>query len=198
MKNYIFCRYDHGKNKDLSKCINCSRKMCPSISNILYGVVFKLPIIKQIYNYLSDKRFDKQMKEENEVFDKYGDCENESIKLIFGVKSYDDLCKCGANLYTMNDLDVIYDKNSRTYSVSIESIYHWDDKKGILTYLKNLLSQFTQYMIDNRLDTNYKISFYDMFYSKICIDCVADTIEECYAKFKFMVDGYCNIYKERE
>ena len=194
MKNYVFCKYRNNYEKRL----HCSRKTCPSVSNILYGVVFKLPIIKQIYDYISDKRYDKQMKIEEEIFNKYGDCENESIKLIFGIKSYDDLCECGANLYTMNDLDVIYDKESKRYSASVEAIYQWDDKSGIVRYLQSLLSQFTKYMTDNNLDTNYKISFYDMFYGKIAIECEADTIEECYAKFKFMVDGYCRIWEDKE
>ena len=194
MKNYVFC-----KNKNnYEECLHCSRKTCPSISNILYGIVFKLPIIKQIYNYISDKQFEKQMKDEEEIFNKYGDCENESIKLIFGVKSYDDLCKCDANLYTMNDLDVIYDKQSKKYSADVEAIYQWDDKSGIVIYLQSLLNQFTKYMTDNNLDTNYKISFYDMFYGKIAMECEADTIEELYAKFKFMVDGYCNIWEDKE
>lgn len=127
-----------------------------------------------------------------------GDCENESIRLIFGIKSYDDLSGRDANLYTMNDLDVIYDKETKKYSASVEAIYQWDNEEDISTYLQSLLSKFTQYMIDNNLDTNYKISFYDIFYGNIGINCVADSIEECYSKFKFMVDGYCRMWNGRE
>lgn len=192
MKNYVFCK-DRNNNE---KCIHCNRKMCPSVSNILYGVIFEIPIIKQVYGYVSNKRFDRQMKIEEEVFQKYGDCEDESIKLVFGIKSYDDLCRCGANLYTMNDLEVVYHKGTKQYSISIESIYQWDDKSGIANYLQSLLNQFTKYMIDNNLSTNYKISFYDIFYGKIAIECEADTIEECYAKFKFMVEGYCRMWEK--
>ena len=90
-----------------------------------------------------------------------------------------------------------YDKETKKYSVDIEAIYQWDDKSGIAIYLQSLLNQFTKYMTDNNLKTNYKISFYDIFYGKIGIECEADTIEECYAKFKFIVDGYCRMW-ERE
>ena len=184
MKNYVFC-----KHNNTEKCYNCERT-CPSVSNILYGVVFKLPIIKKIYKYISNKIFKKAIKLEEEMLEKYGDCENESIKLIFGVKSYDDLCECDANLYTMNDLNVIYDKQTKKYSISIETIYQFDSIEGEVKYLNGLLEKFTKYMTDNNLDKNYKISFYDIFYGDINIDCIANSIEECYARFKFIVEGF--------
>lgn len=184
MKNYVFC-----KHNNTEKCYNCDRT-CPSVSNILYGVVFKLPIIKQIYKYISNKIFEKVMKLEEEMFEKYGGCENESIKLIFGVKSYDDLCECDVNLYTMNDLDVIYDKQTKKYSISIEAFYQFDSIEGQVRYLNGLLEKFTKYMTDNNLDKNYKISFYDIFYGNININCIANSIEECYARFKFIVEGF--------
>lgn len=194
MKNFVFCKY----RNEPTKCIKC-HKRCPSISNILYGIIFKLPIIKQIYKYISDKNFDKYMKFEEDRFTKYGDCEDEKIKLIFGTLSYDEMVRqYGATLYTMNDLDIIYDKESKKYSASVEAIYQWDDDGGIVKYLQSLLSQFTKYMIDNNLDTTCKIVFYDIFYGNITMDCVADTIEECYAKFKFMVEGYCKMWDEKE
>ena len=194
MKNFVFCKY----RNEPTKCINC-HKRCPSVSNILYGIIFELPIIKQIYKYISDKKFDKYMKFEEDRFNKYGDCEDEKIKLIFGTLSCDEMVRqYGATLYTMNDLDIIYNKESKKYSASVEAIYQWDDEGGIVKYLQSLLSQFTKYMIDNNLDTTYKIVFYDIFYGNITMDCVADTIEECYAKFKFMVEGYCKVWGEKE
>lgn len=193
MKNYVFCK-DRNNNE---KCIHCNRKMCPSVSNILYGVIFEIPIIKQIYNYLYHKKFMKELKHEEDILEKYGDCETNTIKLIFATLSNDEMVKqYGATLYTMNDLDVIYDKETKKYSVDIEAIYQWDDKSGIAIYLQSLLNQFTKYMTDNNLKTNYKISFYDIFYGKIAIECEADTIEECYAKFKFIVDGYCRMWEK--
>ena len=184
MKNYVFC-----KHYNTEKCYNCERT-CPSVSNILYGVVFKLPIIKQIYKYISNKIFEKAIKLEEEMFEKYGDCENESIKLIFGVKSYDDLCECDVNLYTMNNLEVIYDKQTKKYSISIDAIYQFNSIEGQVRYLNGLLEKFTKYMTDNNFDKNYKISFYDIFYGNININCIANSIEECYARFKFIVEGF--------
>ena len=184
MKNYVFC-----KHNNTEKCYNCERT-CPSVSNILYGVVFELPIIKQIHKYISNKIFEKAMKLEEEILKKYGDCENESIKLIFSIKSYDDLCECDANLYTMNDLDVIYDKQTKKYSISIETFYQFDSIEGEVKYLNGLLEKFTKYMTDNNFDKDYKISFYDIFYGDININCIANSIEECYARFKFIVEGF--------
>ena len=193
MRNYVFCK----DRTNTEKCLHCSRKTCPSVSNILHGVVFELPIIKQIYDYISNKQFEKQMKIEEEIFNQYGDCENESIKLIFAILSGDEMVRrYGATLYTMNDLDVIYNKQTKKYIADVEAIYQWDDKSGIIRYLQSLLNQFTKYMTDHNLDTNYKISFYDIFYGHIGIRCEADTIEELYTKFKFMVDGYCRMWEE--
>ena len=187
MKNYVFCKH----RNDIDKCLDCNRATCPSISNILYGVVFKLPIIKQIYDHISHKQFDKQIKLEGEQFEKYGYCENESIKLIFGILSGDEFCReDGATLYSMNDLDVIYDKQTKKYSVSVEAIYQFDSIEGQVRYLNQLLYEFTNYMTDNKLDTNYQISFYDIFYGHIRIDCVGESIEECYARFKVIVEGF--------
>lgn len=180
MKNYVFC-----KHNNTEKCYNCERT-CPSVSNILYGVVFELPIIKQIYKYISNKIFEKAIKLEEEMFEKYGDCENESIKLIFGVSS----CECDVNLYTINDLEVIYDKQTKKYSISIEAIYQFDSIERQVKYLNGLLEKFTKYMTDNNFDKNYKISFYDIFYGNININCIANSIEECYARFKFIVEGF--------
>ena len=113
------------------------------MSNILYGVVFELPIIKQIYDYVSNKQFIRELELEEEMLKKYGDCENESIRLIFGVLSSDNLCGDNPNLYTMNDLNVIYDKRTKEYSVSIEAIYQFDSVDGQVEYLKSLLNKFT-------------------------------------------------------
>ena len=192
MKNYVFCKH----RNNIDKCLDCDRT-CPSVSNILYGVIFELPIIKQIYDNLLYKQHEKQMKLEEEIFEKYGDCEDESIKLIFGIKSYDDLCECDVNLYTMNDLDVIYDKNTKKYSASVEAIYQFDSIEGQVRYLNQLLHEFTKYMTDNNLNTNYQISFYDIFYGHIAIDCVADSIEECYSRFKFIVEGFDRMNGDR-
>ena len=79
---------------------------------------------------------------------------------------------------------------SKKYSVSVEAIYQFDSIEGQVRYLNKLLHEFTKYMTDNKLDTNYNISFYDIFYGHIAIDCVADSIEECYARFKFIVEGF--------
>lgn len=192
MKNYVFCKY----RNEPTKCINC-HKRCPSISNILYGIIFKLPIIKQIYDKIDDIRYDKQANELEDTLAKYGDCEDEKIKLIFGVISYDDLCGSShANLYTMNDLEVCYDKNTKKYNVSVETAYMFMSEKDEMKYIKALLSQFTKYMNENRLDTNYQIGLFVLFSGGFGIDCTSDSIEECYAKFKFMVEGYCRMWKK--
>lgn len=198
MKNYVFCKYD---NTD--KCYECD-KTCPSVSNILYGIVFKLPIIKQIYKFTYHIRFKHYDKLQEKLYNKYGYCENEHIKLIFGVMSGDELCRQdGVNLYTMNDLDVIYNKDRKKYNVSVEAIYMFKSKLGEVKYLNRLLSEFTNYMLDNNLDINYKLGFQDIFYGNISINCESDTLEECYARFKFIVDSFSinigyNMIKEKE
>ena len=184
MKNYVFCKYTDGKKDyDFDRCYNCERT-CPSVSNILHGYIFKLPIIKQIVNLKWDLDYKKQQNE----FDKNYISEDESVdmKLIFAISA----CGSWQGLFGANDFEVIYHKDIKKYSVSIETIFMFDIRDGEKEYLKESLKQFTKFMNENNYDVNYKMNMYSIFSKGYNINTKFDTLEECYAMFKLLVDGF--------
>ena len=116
-----------------------------------------------------------------------------SIKHIWGVKSYDDLSGHDVCLHTMNDIEIIYDRETKKYSLSIEAAFCFDDnrKENECKYLKELLDAFTGYMDDNNYSKDYDIC---LFMRGWDIKSKAESIEELYANFKIYVDGYCSFY----
>lgn len=115
-----------------------------------------------------------------------------SLKHIWGIKSWDDL-SIGedTNLYTMNDIDITYDRESKLYMLGIETAYIFKDRKSECKYLKRLLEAFTKYMIDNNYSINYDTC---LFFRTPTINSSAESIEELYMNFKIFVEGYCSIY----
>lgn len=129
------------------------------------------------------------MKYNKEMDKKYGDhtLENDDIKFIWGVKSGDDLSD--ANLYTMNDIDIVYDKKKSEYMLGVETAYLFDSFEAECNYLMDCLNAFTKYMDDNGLKKNEP---YTLFMSDTCTSMAAKSIEELYVNFKIFVDGFCN------
>ena len=115
--------------------------------------------------------------------------ENDDIKFIWGVKSWDDLTGADANLYTMNDIDLTYDKQNKVYMLGIETAYLFKNHADECDYLRSCLNAFTKYMDDNGLKKNES---YMLFMSNPCTSMTAETIEELYTNFKIFVDGFCN------
>lgn len=195
--NCILCKYNK-YNKDGDSCIEHQEKdeygypigKCKSLSNIYYGNLIKCFPFKQVHNirteivYKKEERFFKKMNE------KYGDCllEDDNYKFIWGIKAYDDLSMLGANLYTMNDIDIVYDKEIQSYILTVETAYDFEGKEAECDYLRYCLKNFTKYMDDNGLEKNKE---YMLFMSDCCTNVTADTIEELYMNFKIFVDGFC-------
>ena len=188
------------KLKDISwKCLKCKNKrnrngycynQCNSLDNKSYpslsNISWHLPIIKHIKSLMLDIQY---KKEEKEYISEY---ETTTIKHIFGVVSYDDLTSNHANLYTMNDLDLTYLKDKKKYILGVETIYMFKNKNGDKVYMKQLLDIFTKWMINN----NYEIKspcLWEVFTDGWNINTEFETIEDAYAVFKLLVEGYCAI-----
>lgn len=114
-----------------------------------------------------------------------------TLKHIWGIKSYDDLSKSNACLYTMNDIDITYDRKSKLYMLRIETAYLFDDKKHECEYLRRLLSEFTTFMNEKEYskETKFALSF-----NTPSIYTSAESIEELYTNFRIFVEGFCAIY----
>ena len=120
--------------------------------------------------------------------------ETRSLKFIWGVKSYDDITSVDANLYTMNDIDLIYFKDENKYSLGIETIYEFEKEEYKLNYLRDCLDAFTVFMKENGYDTETKPFWIDVFTYGWNMNTHFDSIEDCYATFKMLVNGYCSLY----
>ena len=116
------------------------------------------------------------------------------LKFIWGIKSWDDLTSKDANLYSMNDLDIVYDREKKEYMLGIETIYTFDDKEDEIKYLEGLLDKFTEYVRENKYITNQ---------DKMCLTYIessepwrAKTISELYIRFKIFVNGFKSVFGE--
>lgn len=153
---------------------------------LLWGILFK-------YQNLQQKRLIRAYKK------KYPDyIDNEyncgALKFIWGIKSCDDLSAFDSNMYTMNDIEIDYDRDTKQYSLGVETIYMFDDTQNECAYYNNLLESFTKYMKGNGLDTERN---YCTFCSGLDLTLKADSIEELYTRFKIVVTGLCAVCKER-
>ena len=119
----------------------------------------------------------------------------EELKFIWGIKSADDLTSNEANLYTMNDLDIVFDRERNEYLLGIETIYSFaEGNKGEIKYLECLLDKFTEFVKEKG-----HISAADNP-SLCCIENTdpwrAGTISELYIRFKIFVNGYKSVVSE--
>ena len=197
--NCILCKYNK-YNKNGDNCYNHREKdeygyfinKCKSLSNIYYGTIIKFFPFKQIYDFRSERAWRKEEKYNKEMDEKYGDCtlETDDIKFIWGVKSFDDLSSSNACLYTMNDIDIIYDKKKKEYILGIETAYLFKTYNDECKYLSDCLKAFTKYMDDNGLNKNEP---FRLFMNNPCTNMVANSIEELYTNFKIFVNGYLTL-----
>ena len=197
--NCILCKYNK-YNKNGDNCYNHREKdeygyfvnKCKSLSNIYYGTIIKFFLFKQIYDFRSERAWRKEEKYNKEMDEKYGDCtlETDDIKFIWGVKSFDDLFSSNACLYTMNDIDIIYDKKKKEYILGIETAYLFKTYNDECKYLSDCLKAFTKYMDDNGLNKNEP---FRLFMNNPCTNMVANSIEELYTNFKIFVNGYLTL-----
>lgn len=156
---------------------------------VMYTINFlrRIQIIDDFFEERATKKYDKECKKLDQKYGNYM-LEDDDIKFIWGVKSWDDLSGEDASIYTMNDIDIIYNKKEKKYALGIETAYMFKNHEAECKYLQDCLKAFTQYMKDNNLSTNEPFM---LFMNNTCCDIKADTIEELYTNFKIFVDGFC-------
>lgn len=197
--NCILCKYNK-YNKDNDSCFNHQEKdrygypagKCKSLSNIYYGTIVKHFPFKQMDHFLTKRAYKKENKYVEEMDKKYGDytLETDDYKFIWGVKSFDDLSGANVCMYTMNDIDIVYDKKRKVYILEVETAYMFETHAAECDYLLECLNAFTKYMDDNGLNKNEPYRF---FMNNLCANTEAETIEELYTNFKIFVSGYCSL-----
>lgn len=120
------------------------------------------------------------------------DTYNDTHEFIWGIKSASDLSYGEPDLYTMNDIDIVYDKESKMYSLSIETIYQFtNNQEGEKFYIQHLFNKLTEWMDSKGYDTNRELDIYDVFTIGLNINSEFESLEELYATFKWLVKGFC-------
>lgn len=147
----------------------------------------RLELYRLIYKFLHCLEVRKYKKIYHDYKDDEYNCG--SLKHIWGVKSRSDLSgKC--NLYTMNDIDITYNRDTKRYILGVETIYQFNHREDECKYLRGLLEAFARFMDDNNYSKEYNNSLY-AFGSTV--NYTAETIEELYFNFKVFVEGYCKL-----
>lgn len=115
----------------------------------------------------------------------------DTYEFIWGIKSIDDLTDCEANYDTINDIDILYDKESKTYSLGIETIYEFGNEKE-KKYITKLFNELTKWMSSKGYNITKELDFYDVFTDGLNINSEFESLEQLYTTFKFMVKGFCS------
>ena len=115
------------------------------------------------------------------------------LKYIWGIKSCDDLSETkDANFYTLNDLDIYFNRDNKLYMLGLETIYSFDNNEDRINYLDRLLAAFRKYIATNDLfDSNYDPFFLYRYNDGNIF--AGNSITELYYKFKLFVTGYSNL-----
>ena len=61
--------------------------------------------------------------------------ENEEMKFIWGLTDRDNVSASKPNLFTMNDIALIYLKDEKKYILEIETLYYFNSKQDKKNYL---------------------------------------------------------------
>lgn len=147
--------------------------------------------IKYWYYEFQHKIYCKKMKR------KYPDWQDDefnfgNLKFIWAVKSLDGLTDADAHMHTMNDIEIDYDRDTKEYILSIETVYHFEQgRAGEIKYLDGLLSEFTKFMLQNDYSVNRPYDFYN---ANVTDTWRADSIPELYTRFRVFVEGYKAVY----
>ncbi|MDD3032896.1 MAG: hypothetical protein PHF88_02920 [Candidatus Pacebacteria bacterium] len=90
---------------------------------------------------------------------------DDTYEFIWGVISSNDVTGSKeANLNTLNNIDIIYNKKEKTYSISVETIYQFrNGKNGERLYIKNLFNKLTEWMIHKGYDITKEVKLSDVF-----------------------------------
>ena len=108
-------------------------------------------------------------------------------RFIWGVLANDDSTGGVAGMYTLNDIDIVYDRRKETYKLSIETIYTFTCIEYEREYLRGLLNKFTEWMKTEELNTKYELRLHEFF---ACDSWERDSIAELYAFFKLLVTNF--------
>lgn len=144
---------------------------------------------RQIDNLKTNYNWKKEEKHNEKMDKKYGNytLEDDEMKFIWGIIGTGELTENMPNLYTMNDIEITFNKKEKKYHLGIETVYLFKTHDDECHFLQDCLFAFTKFMDDNGFSKNQP---YNLFMSRPDISMEAESIEALYTNFKIFVDGF--------
>lgn len=97
----------------------------------------------------------------------------------------------------MNDIDITYNKKDKYYCMGIETIYMFKNgSQGERNYISVMFDKLTSWMISKGYDTTREVGIYEVFTKGNNINTHYESLEDLYANFKFLVNGFVNLQKQ--
>lgn len=95
---------------------------------------------------------EKTADDDNYMLNSFGDVdlnstEDECFKFIFGILSGDCISTDKPSLYSMNDLEILLDKETNEYILGLEEIYQFNSIVDKINYYESLEKPFREYLI---------------------------------------------------
>lgn len=113
--------------------------------------------------------------------------EQTDFEFIWGLPAREDKGET-AGLHTINDIEVIYNKKTKSFAVFIEAGYHFNDTESEVEYLHRLMDSFTEWMIQHGYQVSNKRTFYDVFTGRNRL--FFRSLEAAYEDLKLRIAGY--------
>ena len=139
--------------------------------------------------------------------EKYNPYVSNNLIFIWGVKSQKDFTNSSANIFTMNDIDIIYDIKTQRYIIEVDEAYTFDTLKDKQIYFTKLFVLFEKWYESMGYNIT-KISDMRLSESEECkisqhinnitsyqewnnyYGCQSEDIFNLYIKFKFFIKEY--------
>lgn len=114
--------------------------------------------------------------------------EEDGMLFVWGVKSPDDDSENDADLYTKNDIDIVYNMQKDYFTLSIDTNYYFDSDADQKQYAADLLAQLKHFMRNAGLDTHVMLSLDEMARYNLYSD--FEDLETLYAAARMILLGY--------
>lgn len=107
---------------------------------------------------------------------------------VWGIKSPDETLEEDADIFTKNDIDIVYNIEKDYFTLSIDTDYFFDSDADQKQYVADLLTELKHFMRNTGLDTHVLLSLDEManynLYSEF------EDLETLYAAARMILLGY--------
>ena len=151
------------------------------------------------------RRYEEYLEENYNLYESdYIDNKNiGSLHFIWGVKSPSDTSEeLKASFDTTNDIDIVYNSDTKMYILSFEELHHFQGRSELIKYLDNLLCELKKYMSEKGYETEElkktnECSIFEKSNPTIVLremsSLEAKTLLDLFYKFKLFISCYKKI-----